>query len=278
MQMQVKTKGFTVIELLFVGLLILTIFLLIFTSATAMLRSGRVSNSTQKIVSTINLARNLAITHNSIYHVRIQNYAMYPQQVGAGWNYVEHREQVISVHCFPNTSEALKINSIVRKPTAGERIGYPRSAGPAPAAGAPQSGDAWSWQPTLNGTNNNYLVERVLLETGTYFGIQYNPNTTPTVPDDDVALYFLPDGTASENMTLFVTNEIQLRDSPAPPPPAAFNEAEWLEINRGRYNLFNNTAPLSETLRVKISILPQIEMVQIYKGGMVRALKGERTP
>lgn len=282
MQMQFRSKGFTVIELLFVGLLILTVFLLIFTSATAMLRTGRVSNSTQKIVSTINLARNLAITHNAIYHVRIQNYAMYPEQIGGTWKYVERRDQVVSIYCFPNVSDALKINSIVRKPTLGELIGHPKSAGPTPPAGSPPSPDAWSWQFKLTGANNNYMVERVLLETGTYFGVQYNPYTTPAVPDDDVALYFLPDGTASENVTIFVTNEYQLRDYPSDPlrvlPAVNPSDAEWLDINRGRYDLFNNTAPLSAALRAKISILPQIEMIQVYKGGMVRALKGERTP
>lgn len=257
-----REGGFTVVELLFVGTLILIVFMLVFTSAAAMMRSGRVSNSTQRLVSTLNLARNLAITHNAIYHVRIQNYSCYPVEspVGSGtFKDVEIFEQAVSIHCFANTEEALKVLGIVRDPAILQNIGHPED-------------NKWSSSGLL-GANTNYMLDRTKMDPSVYIGIQYNPALLAgVVPTKDAALYFLPDGTASETMTLFVTDNRVLQDNPRA------SGADWLETNAARYSIFNGTKDLPSKYKDRAGFSPQVEMVQVYRGGMIRALRQERTP
>lgn len=265
--------GITVTELLFVAGLTMVLSMLIFTGANAMMRSSRVSNSTAKLVSTLNLARNLAITHNAVYHVRLQNYSKYAVETAPGtWAYMESQDQALGIYCYPKVDDALKVTSVVRKPTptTPEPIGQPRLVG-AQVLGPSASDWAWGGYKII-GTSKNYRVDYVKMEPQVYIGLQY-PDSTTAVPTDDSLLYFLPDGTASNSLTFFITNDAVLRDNPLA------TDADWLDVNRARI-LIHNAKDLSTAvptaLQAKLYSKPTITMVQVYRGGMIRTLFGEQ--
>jgi prepilin-type N-terminal cleavage/methylation domain-containing protein len=103
----------------------------------------------------------------------------------------------------------------------------------------------------------NYLVDRTVLDSDAYFGIQY----LSAAPDATVypLLFFKPDGTASSSMTLFVTDSVQFADD---------HTTDLTTLNNNRKAFYNTrTFPAGSGQPKK---LPWMKMIQVFQGGMIK--------
>jgi prepilin-type N-terminal cleavage/methylation domain-containing protein len=265
------TQGFTLLEVLVAATIMVIISIMLIGGTSAMMANQKFTSSTDRVISTLHLARNLAITHNAIYHVRIQNFDI----VNGKDNY----QQAIGIYCFPRANDALSTQNVNRltgepdnvDPAVNPEMGWSPYNTLTPDIRPPQPAPPFLYR--------NYRVAYVPLEKDTFVGIQAAP--TALAPDTSI-LYFMPDGSASVSQTLFVANDILLRDNP--------RESTWVwkdrnDIRRAVHNgsLAGYTpppAPTDEPLATssKDKIRPQtsLNVIQVYQGGMIRFLKQER--
>jgi len=255
-------RGFTLLEILVAVTIMVIISLMLIGGTNALIANQKFTSSSDRIISSLHLARNLAITHNAIYHVRIQNYMISNGQ--------DDFQQGIGVYCYPRANDALSIQRLNR------------------LTGQPDVVDPelyWNPRGSSEGLNlRNYRVAYSPLEKGVYVGIQEAPAVIDPATQGGAILYFLPDGTASSSQTLFITNQVMLRDNP--------KESAWVWKDRNdvRRALHNGNLggyspppapPEAPGATSTKDILPpntDIHMIQVYQGGMIRFLKQERLP
>lgn len=259
-------RGYTILEMAVVMVIIAILAASLFGGYVNMQKNQRLSNSAEKVMAGLHLARSLAITNNAIYHIRIQDYEV----VSATSNPVLAKHQSIAVYCYPKASDALEV---VTEPhptqpsTTGRYHWWSQYRTLKNPVGQPYT------NPYLPGANvplDNYCVDSVKLEPKTYFGAQ-NP-----VRDvyQGVVLSFSPDGTASENVTFFVTDdECKLTDD-ASQTFAGFDDkskdvAARQHVADIRWRAFRaesaaGNKSYGETARLR--------MIRVLRGGIVKLL------
>lgn len=324
---QQRPAGFSLLEVMVVAVVVMIFSAMLLGGITYMMNNQRLSTSTDKVLSTLNLAKSLAITHNAIYQVRIQNYT----EINGAPDFT----QAISVHCFPRANAALSVQKINR--VTGQPLGTTW-----PISGAPLTGRVTGIASTnisvisddyigrtveagamlvmvtgtltgehaqissvdpLTGTINlvtpltaapvpgtepgkddtlfkillrGYRVAETRLEQDIYFGLQGNKGAS--APDDSV-LFFMPDGTASKSLSLFVTNRLALRDNP--------KESDWIWADRNaiRHALHErklgdytppaapSDQPGAVSAKGSMDATSYCNIIQVFQGGMIRLVQ-----
>lgn len=264
MQMQHSQRkscraGFTLSEMLIAVAIMMILSLLVITGTREMLRNAKLSGSSNQVLSVLNTARNLAITHSAVYHIRIQNFATANDTAGKAHEYAD---QAIGIYCYPRANDALAV-------TLQDRLTGQPSRVPT------GEGFEWSTQTHFDLTKSrNTRVEYLTLERGVYVGIQYPVGTV--IPVEDNVISFFPDGTASGSFLLFVTNEDILKDNPkATTDP---QKALWMEVNNARYASFfkvdlggSDKTDTQKKLRTGTT-----QMIQVNKAGLIRFVRGDQ--
>jgi Tfp pilus assembly protein PilE len=252
---QQRPAGYTVVEIMISVAVLMILSIFIFAGVSEMMINARLTTSANKILSTLSLARNLAISNNAIYHVRIQNFSTFTDGSGKA---SEYTEQAIGVYYFPHTNDALLAS------TQDRLTGDPTEAG-----------YQWSDQSKYDPAKaKNARVEYVPLERDTFIGIQY-PKSTSSMPTTDNILYFFPDGTASGNFQIFITNDPVLKDNPK--RLSEPEKADWVEVNSTRYIAFYREKDPEEeknNTQKKMNSRAGIQLIQVNKAGMVRFARG----
>ena len=206
--------GFTLLEMLVVLTVILILTSAIISGYTTMQRNQRLSKATDKLTTTLNLAKNLAITNNSVTFVEITGDPLNPPQV-------------LKIHVFPNPADGLKVTA---EPAANTTEPNP-FPGSTPASLVVLAPNAWcpvNWKsvtrpyveplsvayttgspptqiPGSGQAYNNYLVDTIPLENTTAAGIY------PTVAGEtSVLVGFNNDGSLlTAPALLYVTDDIK---------------------------------------------------------------------
>jgi len=217
----------------------------------AMQKNQRLASSTQKVLSTLYLARSLAIGSNAIYHVRIENW-----HTATGSSPDPYSEQYIRIYYFPKIQDAL---AVTRE-------------------------DVLVWDNTQSPVN--YRVGSVQMDPLVYLGIQNTPNAT--APSTDV-LSFNPDGTANTpvgaGMYFFVTDVTDYRDMKDPllgtmlPNGATY----YAQLNNKRHDDFNSGGqpkldavgkPVLDSNNKPIRTpQPSLRMIRVLPGGSIKLLE-----
>lgn len=204
-------------------LLVVLTVMLILTSAivsgyTNMQRAQRINRSTEALLSTLNLARNLAISNNAVAYVEIVgNDPANPVNNGA--------KQMLKIHIFPNPADALTVNG---EPAANTSVTNPVSTTPAnlvqlaPNAWNPTAKNPWIEPlsiPYTDGTStqipgygqayNNYVAESLTVEPNTVLGVYPLIATIdPVTGTAPVLIGFNSDGTCcTPAAKLYVTDD-----------------------------------------------------------------------
>ncbi|HEY3324624.1 MAG TPA: prepilin-type N-terminal cleavage/methylation domain-containing protein [Planctomycetota bacterium] len=292
-------KGFTVPELMMVVAIIAVLGMLLIGGYGNMQRTQRINNAAEKLTSMLYLARSLAITHNAVYHVRLDNSS--PKQ------------QAVGVYCYPSVRQAMQVT---------QDYGGPIYSGPN-VLDDRTNPQAWSRfthirsEVTAGGatfTYQNYQVDLVKLDAGTFVGVQMPLNsialvdkttlptswtyTDPTTGSSrtNPCIYFLPDGTASSTMTFYVSDDVRLSDlsttgaTAGIPPTAQYTYSEinntrskFFDISqlypvtrwddRAAYPTIENNADATKGHHLPNS---QVRLVQVFKGGNIKPLRGQQ--
>ena len=214
-----SARGVTLMELLVVLAVMLILTSAIVSGYTNMRRAQRINKSTESLISTLNLARNLAISNNAVAYVEVVGInPANPVNNGA--------KQMLKIHLFPNSADAL---TVAGEPAANTTIPNPISNTPAnlvvlaPNAWNPTAKFPWTeplsipYQdaspstpiPGYGQSYNNYVAESMLVEPGTLIGIY--PMIAPADPvtgTSPVLIGFNADGTCcTPAAKLYVTDD-----------------------------------------------------------------------
>jgi len=252
------------------------LFIALIGGFASMQKNLRLSNSTKKVLSTLYLARSLAIGNNAIYHVRIENWhAVTASQPNPN----PFSEQYIRVYYFPNTDEAL---AVTKEDNVVWDIFWDKKTTPQPPV------------------NYNYRVGSVQMDPQTYLGIQ---NTYGATAPSTAVLSFNPDGTANTpggtGMYFYVTDVMtggskastpnnDYRDIKAPMlatmTPYGGNQpdgtAYYLQLNNNRHCTFNSgfqaqqiDASGSPAAGGNSTPQPSLRMIRVLPGGSIKLLE-----
>jgi len=270
-----------------VMVIVLIICLGLIGAYSSMQKGQRLNNSTEKLLSTLHLARSLAISNNAIYHVRIDNWApndglipttdaslpgAFPELWFAG--------QWIKVYSFPSSHDAL---TVATEDDVTEWNSF----------------KDWNAETLANasgGNPPNVNVASVRMESGTYLGIQnpsgagvpsktvlsFYPDGTAHTPDGNAVYFyvtdvtFIPD-TASGGNNLPRTPYNDFRD---PKPPVLSNLAAnyYLQLNSNRHDLFNHAydhqlaTGSNGDVDMNSGSASGLRMIRVLPGGSIRLL------
>lgn len=195
-------RGFTLIELIVVISIMLLLLASLIGGYSTMQKAQRLRNSTEKVLSTLHLARSLAIANNAIYHVRVENYhepiAESPDPFS---------DQCISVYCYTKASDAIAVSDDTSNDQKARDVAAKYQTAWAAYPGA--TGDAPVWNTSARNIGSkvaapappemvqycaNYCVSRVSMDPATYLGVQGPDESAPATPAPKIVQFF-PDGT-----------------------------------------------------------------------------------
>ena len=257
-------SGFSMLELMVVIIIIAILFLCLASGYISLQKNQRLGNSAQKVFSALHLARSLAIGNNAIYKVWIDNWVSTPPPFETNFE-----NQFVRVCYFPNIQDALAV-------TTADKF-------------------------TLNNNDPskgpvNYGVASTRLDPQTFLGIQSPVGDT----GKEAVLSFYPDGTASQSMVFFVTDDTcQLVnwDDPLTPIYPAYDDK-----NLPFLDITNPTTGVTPFSRQHLALLRQhafnldklgpqkqpygdgsrLQMIRVLPGGSIKLLspnlngKGDR--
>jgi prepilin-type N-terminal cleavage/methylation domain-containing protein len=274
-----RPAGVTLVEMVVVLAIIGILTAGLMGGYATMQRNQRIGVSTEKLLSTLYLARSLAIANNAIYHVRLENL------ITADPNAPEYlqpaKQQSLSVYCFPDISTAMRM---VMEPLLNQWVANPTTADPNhkrleladnawnPSANFPYTPDVTFELDSAGnkiGTGQpytNYRVERAALAEQTWFGIQItlDPAFDPaaaaaaTGPSEEV-LSFYPDGSASEPLTFFVSDDPKLAETDNAADLRQKAYPSYAYLVQARINALKDVSS-------------RVRMVRVFKGGLIKTL------
>jgi len=126
----------------------------------------------------------------------------------------------------------------------------------------------------------NSRVDHARFEKSIYLGVQHRLDTPITLAEvrNPAVLSFMPDGTASANIQFYVTDDEQLADDRDALVAGGVHErtknARWklfFEMNSPTLTQITPTTPVRLYRRDA-----QIYLIQVYRGGIIKILKGEQ--
>jgi prepilin-type N-terminal cleavage/methylation domain-containing protein len=244
-------RGITLIEMIVVLAIILILASLTVGAYNRMQASQRVAGATDRVMTLLQQARNLAISQNAIYHIRIEN-PWNPAILPSG----APGDQYLTIQRFPKTSVAQKVAATTDvEPTAAH------AWSPWPPVKDPTTGEfvintaIEALDPLTSNPYNNYRVNVCRLDRPVCVGLQAAKLaiTAPTT-----VLSFYPDGSASTNVTIYVTDDLTFAENqPAP--------ADYPTVNDGRWDAFNQ-----KTGTVAAKQWARINMIDVYQGGLIK--------
>jgi len=239
-----------------------------------MQRTQRLSNAAEKVLSTLHLARSMAISNNAVYHVRLEDYEV----ISATSNPITARllkEPHLSVYCFPSTSDAV---SVITEPApTGKNWWSEHGALDFSDPADPTRVKRLSYlNKYTNQPLNNYRIERVGLEQHAGMGVQ-DPVRDFSAGNGPL-LYFNPDGTASQNMTFFVADdEAKLYDDTGKAYSVIDDKSKALaerqmvaELRKRSYNQEKTTG------NRLYGDQNQLRMIRVYRGGMIKLVPASK--
>ena len=248
-------RGMSMIELLVVVAIMAILTTSLIAGYARFTSQNKVNAALQQIESALRLARNLAIANNHVYHVRLESTDLNstipnPDATDVAHPFVSNPnykkpldQQYIAINCFKDLSYSYKVN---------EQF---------------QNGVIWN-------KSNNKAIENALIAPNasiifealpykTYSGIQFLD--TAVVPFD-LVLSFHPDGSASQAMTYFVTDDPRHADDLSLSESAPANYIA-LQDDRINLNKAGDFAKNSTTM-----VRGTVKMLQVYIGGMIKVL------
>ena len=267
--------------------LVVVVSILVILSASmisgfaSMERTQRLNNATDKVISMFYKARSLAISNNAIYHVRLQD-GDWTSVNSATGRPVDDSYYLI-LYKYNTTSEALSVHTAADMASGSANAASTLTISVAEAqdhynqmmatatgmdATDPTQAEALRTRASQTYINpvtglvyNNYRVDQIKLDVGTAMGIQA-PIGSSQPPSDDV-VFFYPDGTASKSVTIFVTDLINNS-----PPRSANNDFRDDRLIPDLYVDRNNARAAAHAAQS-----PNIHMIQVLRGGMIKMLK-----
>ena len=224
----VSSRAITLIEMLVIIAIILLLFGLLIGGLADMHRAQRLKNSVSRVVGMLGAARNKAISDNSIYHVRLEN---------RGPN-----DQWIGIYRFTEVSEALEATTEGDVQAFNPPGWYNQNLpGPGPYTNAlldkqkldlgiyfeTQYDPVKLWNSSRGRPFSQAVVHPSLADlyytvSAPYPALAAEENLLPKTatytsagvllpPATHKLLFFYPDGTASINALLFISDEEHLR-------------------------------------------------------------------
>jgi type II secretory pathway pseudopilin PulG len=217
--------------MIIVVVIMLILFGIVASSLTGFARARKVRNSIERVATVLHVARSKAISDNAIYHVRVENRG--PDN------------QWISIYRFPKASDALKAVSeadvqAIKGPDGVTTGWNPSSKQKHPVTGQEYSNYRVEAQGLEPGVYFETTYSPILGANGLWDSFKGRPTAQATLHPDPGTLYydppkypiaggdqnllpkkststpqaivlsFMPDGTASDNVLLFIRDETGL--------------------------------------------------------------------
>ena len=210
---------------------------------------NKVNAALQQIESALRLARNLAIANNHVYHVRLESTDLNstipnPDATDVAHPFVSNPnykkpldQQYIAINCFKDLSKSFSVNE--------------------------QFQTGVIWNKSNNKALDNASIIFEALPYKTYSGIQY---LDTSVAPFDLVLSFHPDGSASQAMTYFVTDDPKHADDLSLSESAP---ADYIALQDDRINL-NKAGDFAKNSTTMVR--GTVKMLQVYIGGMIKVL------
>jgi prepilin-type N-terminal cleavage/methylation domain-containing protein len=253
-------RGVTLIEMLAVLAIILILTSSIVSGFTNMQRAQRLNRSNEKLLSTLNLTRNLAISNNAVAYLEIVGTS--PEVIAETGS-----KQALIIHIFPNPADALTVNG---EPAANISVPNTHSTTPAnlielaPNAWNPTKNKGWVEPlsiPYQDGTSNpipgygmaynNFTPETIRVEPTTLIGsipVAIPVDATGTAP---ILIGFNPDGTLvnAAAIKLYVTDDPKRLYGPPNPT---------IETT------------LEDIVNTKHTPDPHLKVIDLFGGGLIK--------
>lgn len=235
-----RRTGFTLTELLVVIAVMMVVMGMLVINLAQLSRNQKVRSSEEAVVNTIALARSMAISDNAIYHVRVENAGKDNQWIGV-YRFPRVTDALsaghdLSVQAMPGpgwnlgATPGAYTNVLVRKVGLEQGVVFETQYNPAllwdEVKGAPKPLAVlhppspavqdlyYSGKGVTAGPNNPFPAlepdEENLLPkpSPTFSGV--SPGSIAPAKPGHVLLYFMPDGTASANVLLFIRDDRKL--------------------------------------------------------------------
>lgn len=260
-------------------------------------RTQRLNNSAEKVMNMLHQARSLAISNNCVYHVRFQD-GLWNGAIDPMTQRPKYDDQMILLFRYSTTAEAVSVRNVADM-GPGPNAASPNSYTPKEAqkhydekmaqaaaldATNPTQAEIIRTQatsayinPATGGVYNNQRVDQIKLDQTCFLGLQTPAGTT--APTDRV-IFFYPDGTASENISVFVTDLINnkiIYDPGTPPLPRPARTA-LDDFRDDRMNSLTYAARNDARAEAHRTQSQNIRMVQVMRGGMIKLLRPEVAP
>ena len=253
-RLEACTTGFTLLEMLTVLTIVLILTAAIVSGYTNAERGQRLGKNSDRVLTALNQAKNLAISNNAVTYLEIIDDG--PVVAGA-----PPPRQLLKVHVFPNVADALKVTG---EPANTSRTNPYSNTPPKLELVAPTD---WAWNPTkfpnfvdpasvayqdsnpklqIPGTGvsyNNWLADSQVVDRGTYV---FSDDPIMTKSATGILIGFNPDGTLCTSATKVLITDTQ--------------------SNFMSYSQVQMDAPTGPIANKN----PHLKVIDVYGGGLIK--------